>query len=87
VADRVAGGVTGGDVLEKAIGGGSDFGYGLIEGFFIGFRWLGEAADFADELERGSRDFLIGGGLGSAAENFDAATHKGDMLAAFYHVK
>jgi len=87
VADGAAGGVANGDAPEKAICGGSDFGYGLIESFFIGFRWFGEAADFSDELERGGRDFLIGGGLGSPAENFDAATHRGDMLAAFHHVK
>jgi len=49
--------------LEQVLAGAGDFGDCLIERGLIGARWLGEAADFSNELEGSAGNFLVSGCL------------------------
>ena len=46
------------------------------EGWLVGLRGPGEAAELADELERGRADLLVGGGRLEVVQNPDVATHE-----------
>jgi hypothetical protein len=61
--------------VEEASGGGGDFVDGGLELGLVGLGRLGEAADFADELERGVADFLVGDRRVEIEKNFYIATH------------
>jgi hypothetical protein len=50
---------------------------GCIEGGFVGFGGLVEAADLPDELERGVSNLLVGHGRIEVEEIFDVSAHAG----------
>jgi hypothetical protein len=59
---------------------GADVGYlidSCVEGDFIGLGRLGEAADLADELQRGVANLLVGHGRIEVEEVFDVSAHAG----------
>jgi hypothetical protein len=60
---------------QEASGDGGDIVDSGVEGGFIGLRWFGEAADFADELEGGGADFVLGDGRIEIEERFDISAH------------
>jgi len=65
--------------FERAEKTGGDFGNFLdrgLEGGFVGFRGLGEAADFAHELERGGADFVVGYRRIEVKKRSDVSAHR-----------
>ena len=61
---------------EQAHGSGGDFVDGGVERFFVGLRWLIEAADFPDELERSGAHFLGSNGRIEIKQWFDVSAHR-----------
>ncbi len=61
--------------MEKLGGSGGDFLNGGEESGFVGFGWLVEAGDFADELEGSGADLVGSDRRFEIEKRFDAAAH------------
>src|SRR5207249_1874057 len=68
------------DRLQESFTGLLDIVYGGIEGHGVAGGRLAEATDFADELQRGGADFLVGRWFRRATESLDTSAH-GDQSA------
>src|ERR1035441_667367 len=60
---------------EKASRNAGDFIDGSVERRFVRLRWLVEAADLSDKLERGSLDFFLSDRRVKVEEGFDVSAH------------
>jgi hypothetical protein len=63
--------------MEQVLGGVSDLVHGAIEGFFVRFGRLGEAAQFPNELKRRRADLVLGRGRRKVMQGSDVSTHEG----------
>ena len=61
--------------MEKTGADGSYFVDGGVEGGFVGFGGLVEAADLPDELQRGVANLRVGHGGVEVEEVFDVSAH------------
>ena len=68
-------------MLEQSPRCDRDFGDRGVERYLVGFGRFGKAAYLTNELKRGGGDFFIGGRRPGTAEDFDAATHYGAIVA------
>jgi hypothetical protein len=61
--------------MKQMLGGVSDVVHRAVERLFVRFRWLGEAAQLADELQRRSADFILGRGRKEVVKGLDVSAH------------
>jgi hypothetical protein len=71
----ILGGRCGLERMKQASGDGGYLVDGCEERGFIGLRWLVQAADFPDELERGRADFLLSDWRIEVEERLDIPAH------------
>jgi hypothetical protein len=72
--------------VEKTGADGSYFVDGGVEGGFVGFGGLVEAADLPDELQRGVANLRVGHGGVEVEEVFDVSAHGGNYRQSGYRL-
>src|SRR5258708_6425317 len=77
------------ECVEESSADGCDLIDGLVEGGFVCFGGLVEAADLPDELQGGVADLLVGHGGIEVEEVFDVSAHAGiiGMAGSRFHTR